>query len=127
MPLNECRVPSTRTRGARATISRTCWSVAGRCSLPARYAYVPAQLASRTCGRPSAQHEARAERVARVEDEAVLAGPERRALDLREQPVRRRADRTGVERGAGDRVVAPRLPRRDRARVGEQRGARGRR
>ena len=48
MSLKLWREPSTRTRGAAATISRSCSSVDGRCSVAARYAYVPAQFTSPT-------------------------------------------------------------------------------
>jgi hypothetical protein len=37
MPLNECRDPNTRTRGAAATISCTRSTVEARCSRSARY------------------------------------------------------------------------------------------
>jgi hypothetical protein len=36
MALNECRDPSTRTRGARATIARSSSTLVGRCSVLAR-------------------------------------------------------------------------------------------
>ena len=48
MSLNECRAPTTRTRGARATISRTSSSVDGRCTRSARYVWLPPQFVSCT-------------------------------------------------------------------------------
>ena len=56
-----------------------------------------------------AQHEAGAEVVARVEDEPVLARPERRALDLGEHAAVDAADQGGAERRPDDGVVAPAL------------------
>ena len=66
-----------------------------------------------------AQHEAGAEVVARVEDEAVLAGPERSALDLGERAAVDAADEGGAERRPDDGVVAPAPPLVERAVVGE--------
>jgi len=55
----------------------------------------------------SAQDEPRPKRVARVEHETVLAGPESSSGDLREHSLGDRADRFGGEARSGDGIVAP--------------------
>src|SRR5918999_2820110 len=125
------RSSSTALRGGSASGSRPSSSAASSASAAAgassrrrtSSASRNGRLIARRRG--SSQHEASPQRVAGIEDEAVLAGPERRALHLGEQPLRRLPDRAGLEARADDRLVPPRLPRVECAVGGQERRPRG--